>query len=146
MAWYSKGVCFTCKGCAHCCSSEAGYVFLSAEDLKNIPSFLSISEKDFLERHTRRVDMGTYYQLSLLERNDLSCEFLGKDGRCRIYPVRPLQCRTYPFWPYLFSDRALLEAEKANCPGIGEGRLYSESEIRKMVKDTLLDKLVTIVK
>ena len=90
--------------------------------------------------------MGTYYQLSLLERNDLSCEFLDEDGRCRIYPVRPLQCRTYPFWPYLFSDRALLEAEKANCPGIGEGRLYSESEIRKMVKDTLLDKLVTIVK
>jgi Fe-S-cluster containining protein len=33
------------------------------------------------------------------------CIFLGADGKqCSIYEARPIQCRTYPFWPRLLSD------------------------------------------
>ena len=74
-----------------------------------------------------------------------NCVFLTDEG-CSIYPVRPLQCRTYPFWPYLLEDRAILEAEKASCPGIGEGELHSAGEIRQQCRATLLEKLSTIVK
>ena len=31
--------------------------------------------------------------------DELACVFLTKTKKCSIYPVRPLQCLTYPFWP-----------------------------------------------
>lgn len=133
MAWYDRGVCFSCKGCGHCCSGEPGFVFLSSEEIDSIASFLDMERDDFLTAFTRRIDRGEYYEVSLRERADYSCIFL-KNNRCEIYPVRPLQCRTYPFWDYLMKDRVLYEAEKEACPGIGEGELHSASEIREKLK------------
>ncbi len=145
MAWYDRGIRFSCKMCRHCCSGEPGSVFLSEESITAISSHLGIGRGEFLEKYTRLVDMGTYYQISLTEDGDYNCVFLTDEG-CSIYPVRPLQCRTYPFWPYLLEDRAILEAEKASCPGIGEGELHSAGEIRQQCRATLLEKLSTIVK
>jgi Fe-S-cluster containining protein len=31
------------------------------------------------------------------------CVFLSANGQCGIYETRPLQCRTYPFWPSLLA-------------------------------------------
>ena len=39
--------------------------------------------------------LGKLYKLALQD-----CIFL-KDKLCTIYPVRPLQCSTYPWWPSL---------------------------------------------
>lgn len=39
------------------------------------------------------------------------CVFLDPFGKCSIYPVRPIQCRTYPFWPSLLEDRETWESE-----------------------------------
>lgn len=132
MAWYSCGLRFTCKRCGHCCSGEPGYVFLSKEEIENISSYLHISEDEFLDKYTRLIDRGTYYDYSLKERDDYSCIFLGDNG-CSIYPVKPLQCSTYPFWDYLLSDKALFYAEKEVCPGVGEGELHSEKEIKELL-------------
>lgn len=34
------------------------------------------------------------------------CIFLAEDGkRCTIYEVRPVQCRTYPYWTHLISSK-----------------------------------------
>jgi uncharacterized protein len=49
-----------------------------------------------------------------------ACVFL-RDERCSIHEVKPLQCRTYPFWPELLEDRATWEEEGALCEGIGRG-------------------------
>jgi Fe-S-cluster containining protein len=35
--------------------------------------------------------------LSLTEQDDGSCVFLQTDGTCRIQPVKPAQCRGFPF-------------------------------------------------
>ena len=144
VAWYDNGVEFSCRMCGHCCSGEPGSVFLSDKSIDDISSFLGMDRQEFIQKYTRQVDMGTYRQISLKERDDYSCVFLGEKG-CTIYPVRPLQCMTYPFWPYLFEDRALWEAEKSNCPGIGSGEHHDANEIRRLVRQTLLEKLVTIV-
>lgn len=48
------------------------------------------------------------------------CVFLedGCRATCRIYPVRPERCRSWPHWPELADDEgALLEAARL-CPGI----------------------------
>lgn len=34
-----------------------------------------------------------------------ACIFLGEDNRCTIYEARPLQCRTYPYWPRMMMSR-----------------------------------------
>lgn len=132
MAWYSSGLKFTCKLCGHCCSGEPGYVFLSKDEIEHISSYLGLAEEEFLNKYTRLIDRGTYYDISLKEREDYSCIFLSDKG-CKIYPVKPLQCSTYPFWDYLLSDKALFYAEKEACPGIGEGELHSEKEIREQL-------------
>ena len=145
LAWYDKGICFTCLRCSHCCSGEPGYVFISGSDADRISSYLSMKRDEFLSSHTRLVDMGTYYQVSLKERDNYDCEFLTDKG-CSIYEVRPLQCRTYPFWPHVFDDKALFEEEKKACPGLGKGELRSAAEIREGIHSTLMEKLLTIVK
>ena len=145
VSWFCNGLKFECKRCLHCCSGEPGLVLLSEASLSALCSYLGLDREDFLDRYTRLVDMGTYYNISLKEREDYSCIFLTEDG-CSVYPVRPLQCRTYPFWDYLLSDRALWEAEKSSCPGIGQGPLHSEEEIRSQRNASLAEKLITILK
>jgi len=36
---------------------------------------------------------------------DYGCVFLDPFGQCSIYDVRPVQCRTYPFWPSLLESK-----------------------------------------
>lgn len=58
-----------------------------------------------------------------------SCHFL-KDGGCSIHPVKPTQCRTYPFWPSIVASRAMWKIEATFCPGIGKGELVQIGEAR----------------
>ncbi len=60
------------------------------------------------------------------------CIFLQGD-QCGIYPVRPRQCQTFPFWPENVQNRKSWEALKAFCPGIDQGRLYTAREIQEIV-------------
>jgi Fe-S-cluster containining protein len=54
--------------------------------------------------------------------------------RCVIYPVRPNQCRTWPFWgSNLTSLNAWNEAVK-KCGGVNRGRYYSFEEIERIKK------------
>jgi len=52
---------------------------------------------------------------------DGRCPFLGRDNRCRVYPVRPRQCRTYPWWPELVEREADWRAEARRCEGMNRG-------------------------
>lgn len=49
------------------------------------------------------------------------CVFLTRENTCRIYKVRPTQCRTYPFWPELLCSKRNWDAEKTHCEGINTG-------------------------
>ena len=42
----------------------------------------------------------------------------GREAGCRIYPVRPERCRTWPFWPELREPGPALEEAQRFCPGI----------------------------
>jgi len=46
-----------------------------------------------------------------LKRKDDGCIFLNPIGQCSIYDVRPIQCRTYPFWPSILKNKQTWEEE-----------------------------------
>lgn len=112
--WYQKGLHFKCTGCGKCCTGTPGYVWINEEEMADMAAFLKISVGDFKKRYVRKV--GSRYSLTELKRN-YDCVFL-KDGKCQVYMARPIQCRTYPFWPQnLQSPDAWEETAKA-CEGI----------------------------
>jgi hypothetical protein len=105
------------KGCIDCCDKR-GFVYLSAEDLKRAAKFLGMSAAAFERRYIYR----TRHLLRLRKPPRKQCPFLDDHG-CLIHPVKPTQCRLYPFWPEIVERAADWRAEAACCPGIGTGRL-----------------------
>ena len=58
----------------------------------------------------------------LVHNTPKACRFLDEKNGCTIYPVRPMQCRTFPFWASHFDSPEDLEFLKADCPGVRSGR------------------------
>ena len=125
--WYAEGLRFECTRCGRCCTGEPGYVWVEKEEIARIAEFLKMSQKEFRKRFCRRV----ITRISLLERPNGDCVFFHPNG-CRVYPVRPLQCRTFPFWDHLLKKPARWEEMKKKCPGMGHGHLYSPREIERI--------------
>jgi len=48
------------------------------------------------------------------------CVFLeeGLEATCRVHPVRPERCRSWPFWPELRDSANGLSEARRFCPGI----------------------------
>ena len=57
---------------------------------------------------------------------------IGND--CSVHPVKPAQCRAFPFWSELLEDREAWADAKSYCPGMDApaGRLFTAREIRKI--------------
>ncbi len=126
--WYEKGLHFSCKQCGMCCSGTPGYVFLSKKEALLIAEFLKISGEDFYQKYVRTLADG---RISLKEISpSYRCIFL-KDHLCLIYPVRPTQCRTFPWWKSLLSSEKAWKEEKTRCPGIDQGPLHPYEKIQK---------------
>ncbi|RJP36805.1 MAG: YkgJ family cysteine cluster protein [Phycisphaerales bacterium] len=127
--WYADGLKFTCTQCGNCCSGDPGYVWATKAEIAAIAKFLGRGDGWLDERHLRRVG----FRYSLTEKPDGDCVFLERrpDGStgCRIYPVRPVQCRTWPFWPELLHSRDAWERAKRKCPGMDQGRHYDFVQI-----------------
>ena len=49
--------------------------------------------------------------MCLKRKDDAACIFLNPIGQCNIYDVRPIQCRTYPFWPSILKNKQTWEEE-----------------------------------
>ena len=50
-----------------------------------------------------------------------NCIFL-KENRCTVYKSRPIQCRTWPFWPENMNTKTWNNDIAKNCPGVGKGK------------------------
>ena len=52
------------------------------------------------------------------------CVFLeeGRVAICRVHPVRPERCRSWPFWPELRDTAEGLREARRFCPGIESTR------------------------
>ena len=124
-----KGIYFECQAdCAACCKLIGGYVFITEDEAANIARYLNCSSEEIKAYFTRPVDD----RIALMDGEDEACVFL-ENNRCTIYPVRPLQCRTFPFWPENFRSKSDWEQAKQMCPGIDTGKFYSLEEIEKIL-------------
>ncbi|RMH59519.1 MAG: YkgJ family cysteine cluster protein [Candidatus Hydrogenedentota bacterium] len=124
--WYATGLRFSCQPDCHKCCLREGIVELregEGED-RRLAEALGLSLKAFRGKFTDKDDMNGRF----MEDGPHGGCPLWRDG-CRVYDVRPSQCRSYPFWPEILKSRRSWEKEGRFCPGIGTGRWYSRSEI-----------------
>jgi Fe-S-cluster containining protein len=123
---------FECTRCGDCCIAPDGYhVFLESGEAEAIRGYLGLSKGWFRRRYLDRLADG---ELVAALEADGRCVFLGVDGGCRVYPVRPLQCRTYPFWPEVLASRRAWQREACRCEGINRGRSVPAGRIRRQLK------------
>jgi len=121
---------FECTGCGDCCTGSPKNFWVEANraEQARIAAHLGISLKWFRRRYLVHEDDGEGISMQ-----GGQCTFL--DGkRCRIYAVRPAQCRSYPLWPELLSSRRAWQAEAKRCEGIGRGAVIPIEKIRKLLK------------
>ena len=127
---YKDGLKFTCTQCGNCCSGDPGYVWATRDEIKKISEFLGRDDGWLEKKHLRRVGL----RYSLTEQKDGDCIFLTRDGQkvgCSIYPVRPMQCRTWPFWSSNLRSQNAWEESTADCPGVNRGKHHDLPAIEK---------------
>jgi Fe-S-cluster containining protein len=124
--WYRDGLAFTCTQCGACCTGAPGYVWVDAAEVEALARHLGLAVDDFGRRYVRQV--GDRY--SLIERPGGDCVFWDRSKGCTVYASRPVQCRTWPFWPENIDSPEAWDDVKAVCPGSGKGQMFTVEEIR----------------
>ncbi|MGH9676600.1 MAG: YkgJ family cysteine cluster protein [Candidatus Acidiferrum sp.] len=128
--WYENGLRFRCTRCGHCCTGEPGFVWVSEAELAAIAGFRGEELDETRERWSRMTARGR----TLREKLNGDCVFFEQEAGCTIYPVRPAQCRTWPFWESNVTTPESWERTQAVCPGSGQGELIPVEEITKRLK------------
>jgi len=126
--WADQGLNFKCTGCGKCCQNE-GEVWMDPTEFSSVASYLNISIQSLLGGYTEKIDLGWAKMANSIDsvsgKQD-KCIFLGDDRKtCTIYPVRPNQCRTYPWWPRLLVNESTWLAEAVIPDGALEGRKWT---------------------
>ena len=94
---------FRCTECGKCCIGP-GEVYFSEDDLENIYNYLALETNKEKEDLQRTISQSREHGLHVHSAGT-ACHFLSRENRCTIYPVRPLQCRRFPFWPSTFESK-----------------------------------------
>ena len=122
---------FACQpGCTRCCTQK-GMVYLSVDDVPRLAEFLGMSVAEFRRRYV----YATKHRLRLRKPGQGQCPFLRAEG-CSVHPAKPVQCRTFPFWPELLDDKQQLEETAQWCPGIGKGNIVPVETLIESARET----------
>lgn len=132
LPWYHEGVNFECTGCGKCCTGGPGAVWISEDEAIAISSYLKLSIEEFYSKYTRLLDG----RRALCEVGpEFDCIFLKEKKFCAIYPTRPVQCQTFPFWPGVMASKQRWEEAKSYCEGIRQDApLISKEKIEAELK------------
>ncbi len=100
-----------------------------------------MSYEVFYERYTHETPAGRSLNEVETEHGH-DCVFLDRDsdearalrggdggGLCTIYEDRPLQCRTFPWWPGVVSSERGWKRLGRECEGVGRGPMIPASAI-----------------
>lgn len=130
--WYRDGLQFECTQCGNCCTGMPGHVWVGDEDVQRIAEYLDkpVGEIRLLRTRPARG------RVSLTEYANGDCTFFDPHKRrCTIYPVRPEQCRTWPFWQSNLVDEDAWSRAERVCPGAGTGNFIALEEIERRAAD-----------
>jgi len=106
-------------------------VWVTVEEQQQIARALGFADARLPCRYVRRV----CFRTSLTEQPNGDCVFLHRTGDrayCRIYEVRPMQCRTWPFWKINLKSPEHWAAAAATCPGMNQGAFFEASRIEEI--------------
>jgi Fe-S-cluster containining protein len=130
LPFYAEGLRFTCQQCHNCCRGpQPGWVYPSKKEILSIARSLGMSVDRFRKEYLVRDGDG---EVSLRIQANGDCVFWNEG--CAIYPVRPRQCRTYPFWAENLESAESWASVLETCHGAGRGRLYRLEEIRSVLR------------
>jgi Fe-S-cluster containining protein len=106
--------CESCGGA--CCTGESGYIWVKYKEIEKIADFLELTIEEFATIYLRKVK----HRYSIIEKqlseDNFACIFFDNNKKqCIIYPVRPLQCQTFPFWESFKDD---IDELKKECQGV----------------------------
>ncbi|NHJ19297.1 MAG: YkgJ family cysteine cluster protein [Candidatus Lokiarchaeota archaeon] len=145
-----NGIEFSCQMCGECCRGfDEGEVYLYQEDIERLIKSLNLTKKSELKKFAKTylkvvddsflwkepgAERGRTYRYKSLgfkfRGDDEHCQFL-IDKICSIHEARPFQCRCFPFWQMLVSNRKNFINYSKKCPGLKDlkGHYYSKEEI-----------------
>lgn len=113
---FTPASCEACEGA--CCTGESGYIWVKYSEIEEMATFLELTIEEFATMYLKKVK----HRYSIIEKplggDNFACIFFDViKKQCTIYPVRPRQCRTFPFWESFKNNS---EEVKKECPGIIE--------------------------
>ncbi|RCS54516.1 YkgJ family cysteine cluster protein [Bremerella cremea] len=130
--WYQDGLQFECSQCGDCCTGGPGYVWVNDAEIEALAQETGMTVPQFESVYVRQVGM----RKSLKEYSTGDCVFLDTEKRgCTVYPARPRQCKTWPFWDSNIRTPEDWQSTCDFCPGSGQGRLYTLEEIQERASE-----------
>jgi Fe-S-cluster containining protein len=109
---------------------------VSEPEIELIAEHLKMTPGELRSQYLRRVGAHTTIIEHAATKDCIFLREVNGRRRCAIYPVRPNQCRTWPFWPENLSTPETWSRAGIRCPGINYGRYYSSGEIERIRRST----------
>jgi Fe-S-cluster containining protein len=128
-AHQGRGAKFFCReGCVRCCSDPGAPLELVLSDIERIATVLGLICEDFFKIFGGVLWSNIPGTPAVIPSTGLPfpCKFL-KEGKCKIYEVRPLHCRLFPERLYIDSSPQKYESfYKAGYECVDEGLTLDE--------------------
>ena len=129
--WYTDGLRFECSQCGDCCTGAPGFVWVSQTEIDAIAEEVGMASEQFEDTYVRKIGA----RRSLREFPNGDCVFFDTENKgCQVYEARPIQCRTWPFWDSNLKSAKAWKETCEECPGSGNGKVYSLEEIESQRK------------
>lgn len=133
--WYAQGLRFSCTGCGHCCTGEAGFTWVTDAEIAALARHLGLEDAVFRRRYTEVVHRDGTILISLVEQRGGDCTFFRPGQGCTVYALRPRQCRTWPFWRRIIASPSAWKDEALTCPGMNHGELHQAKDLAATAAD-----------
>eukprot|EP00741_Cyanophora_paradoxa_P021531 tig00021357_g20786.t1 len=120
--------------CGKCCSLP-GVVWVNDSEVQAMADHLHVPRATFEERFTK--NMGSGWWVLKKKPGSQDCSLL-EDNACTVNVVKPVQCRTYPYWGSIMENPGNWMVEgRQFCEGINheEAPLVQPDEIRKQLDE-----------
>jgi Fe-S-cluster containining protein len=113
----------SCLRCPSLCCKMAGYVEVSAYDIRRLASHLKLTTAEFEDTHIVEV---TRRGKKRIKSGYKTCQFLADNRRCTVYSARPTDCRGYVCWDQ--EDNTLYEFARFLQKPLGKLRKTEDRE------------------